>query len=132
VKESDFEREQIIDASRWNICDKNCNIITLIESDSSYGYVDIHESREDNISEEEQWANINTDRKRSLYIQKDCFEKSQKYCSTGDMTAELYEAYPQNNLCSQILQLQRCGHYGAHACRVCWSFWKARTQFADN
>jgi hypothetical protein len=32
------------------------------------------ESWEDNISEEEQWAKINTDRKRSSYIEKGCFE----------------------------------------------------------
>jgi hypothetical protein len=44
---------------------------------------------EDNISEEEQWAKINTDRKRSSYSQKDCFKKSHCYCSTGDKTAEL-------------------------------------------
>jgi hypothetical protein len=43
----------------------------------------MHESWEDNISEEEQWAKINTDRKRSSYIEKDCFEKSHNYCSTG-------------------------------------------------
>jgi hypothetical protein len=32
---------------------------------------------------------INTDRKRSSYIMKDCFEKSHNYCSRGDRTAEL-------------------------------------------
>jgi hypothetical protein len=44
----------------------------------------------------------------------------------------MYEEYPQNKFRLQTLPLQRCGHYGAHACRVCWSFWKARAQFADN
>jgi hypothetical protein len=39
------------------------------------------ESWEDNISEEEQWVKINTDRKRSSSIEKDCFRKSQNYCS---------------------------------------------------
>jgi hypothetical protein len=34
-----------------------------------------HESWEDNISEEEQWAKINVDRKRSSYTEKDSFEK---------------------------------------------------------
>jgi hypothetical protein len=43
----------------------------------------MHESREDNISEEEQWAKFNTDRKRSSYIEKECFEKSQNHCNTG-------------------------------------------------
>jgi hypothetical protein len=42
---------------------------------------------EDNISEEEQWAKINIDRKRSSYIE-GCFEKSHKYCSTGDSRPE--------------------------------------------
>jgi hypothetical protein len=40
---------------------------------------------EDNVSEEEQWGKINIDRKRSSYIEKDCFEKSQNYCSTGEL-----------------------------------------------
>jgi predicted transcriptional regulator len=30
-----------------------------------------------------------TDRKRSSYIVKNCFEKSKNYCSTGDRRAEL-------------------------------------------
>jgi hypothetical protein len=30
----------------------------------------------------------------------------------------------------RILPLQRCGHDGAHVCRVCWFCGKARTQFA--
>jgi hypothetical protein len=53
-------------------------------------YVGIHESWEDNISEEEQWAKINIDRKRSSCIEKDCFEKSQNYCSTGDSRTGYY------------------------------------------
>jgi hypothetical protein len=43
-----------------------------------------------------------------------------------------YEAYPQNKFRLQILSLQCCGHDGAHLCRVCWSFGKAWTPFADN
>jgi hypothetical protein len=46
-------------------------------------------SWEDSISEEEQWVKINIYRKRSSYFEKDYFEKSQNYCSTGDRTAEL-------------------------------------------
>jgi predicted transcriptional regulator len=42
-----------------------------------------------NINEEELWAKINTDRKRSSYIEKDYFAKSHNYCSTGERTAEL-------------------------------------------
>jgi hypothetical protein len=45
---------------------------------------------------------------------------------------ENYEAYPQNKFRLQILPLLRWGHYDAHARRVCWLFWKALTQFADN
>jgi hypothetical protein len=48
----------------------------------------MHESWEDNISEEEQWAKIGIDRKKSLYIVKDCFEKSQNFCSTCESTTE--------------------------------------------
>jgi hypothetical protein len=47
-------------------------------------------------------------------------------------TSERYKAYPQYKFRLQILPLQRCGHYGAHACRVCWSYWEAWMQFADN
>jgi hypothetical protein len=43
---------------------------------------------EDNISEEERRAKINIDRKRSSFIEKDCFEKSHNCCSTGDRTTE--------------------------------------------
>jgi hypothetical protein len=35
-------------------------------------------------SEEEQWAKINIDGKRSSYIEKDCLEEPQNYWSTGD------------------------------------------------
>jgi hypothetical protein len=38
---------------------------------------------EDNINEEEQWTKFNIDRKRSSYIEKDCFEKSRMYGSEG-------------------------------------------------
>jgi hypothetical protein len=41
---------------------KNCHIIRCIESDSFYGYVGIRRSWDDNISEEEQWAEINIER----------------------------------------------------------------------
>jgi hypothetical protein len=48
----------------------------------------MHKSWEANISEKEQWAKINTDRKRSSYIEKDCFEKSWNYCSIGESRTE--------------------------------------------
>jgi hypothetical protein len=37
--------------------------------------VSIHETLKANIREEEQWVKINTNRKRSSYIEKDCFKK---------------------------------------------------------
>jgi hypothetical protein len=46
-----------------------------------------HGPWEDNISEEEQWGKINTDRKRSTYIETDCFEKSQNYCSRTEYSS---------------------------------------------
>jgi hypothetical protein len=52
-------------------------------------YVGVQESWEHNISEQEQRAETNSDIKRSSYIEKDCFEKSQSCCSTGDSRAEL-------------------------------------------
>jgi hypothetical protein len=72
---SDFAR---CCAFSWSICDRHCHIIGRIESDSFWGYVDIHESWEDNISEEEQWVKINIDRKRLSYIEKDSFEKNHR------------------------------------------------------
>jgi hypothetical protein len=51
-----LKRADCLCAFRWNICDKNCNVIRCIESDSFQGYVYIHKSWEDNINEEEQWA----------------------------------------------------------------------------
>jgi hypothetical protein len=39
-------------------------------------------------SEEEQWAKLNTDRKRLSYIENECFEKSQNY-SNGDSRTEI-------------------------------------------
>jgi hypothetical protein len=38
----------------WSICDKNGHIIRCTESDCFYGYVGIHDSLEDIISENEQ------------------------------------------------------------------------------
>jgi hypothetical protein len=73
----------------WSVCDKNCHIIRSIKSDNFLGYVAIHKSWEDNISEEEQWVKINTDRKRLLYNENDGSEKSYKYCSIGNREGEL-------------------------------------------
>jgi hypothetical protein len=36
----------------------------------------------------EQWAKTNIEKKRSLYTEKNCFEISDNYCSTGDSRTE--------------------------------------------
>jgi hypothetical protein len=64
-------------AFSWNICDKNCYIVRYIENDSFWGYVGIQEPWQGKISKEEPWAKVNTDRKRSSYIQKDYFERTE-------------------------------------------------------
>jgi hypothetical protein len=56
-----------------------------IESDGFQGYAGIHGSWEDNFSEMEQWAKIDTGRKRLFYIENDCFENPQNYCSMGEL-----------------------------------------------
>jgi hypothetical protein len=81
---TDFERGQIVGEHIAGPSVTNCHVIRYIESSSFKGYVHIHKSWEDNISEEEQWVKISSDRKRSSYTEKECFEKSQTYCSTGD------------------------------------------------
>lgn len=54
---------------RWIIYDKTvCHIIRCIESGDFQGFDGIHESWENNINEEEQWAKINPDKKRYTYI----------------------------------------------------------------
>jgi hypothetical protein len=42
----------------------------------------------EDISEDEQWAKINIDRKISSYVEKAFFDKSQNDCSTGDRRTE--------------------------------------------
>jgi hypothetical protein len=46
----------------------------------------MHESWEDIISEEEQWTEINIDRKRSSHIEKDYLKN---YSTAAQVTAEL-------------------------------------------
>jgi hypothetical protein len=56
-----------------------------------------HESWEDNIREEVQWAEINTNRERSSYNVNDYFEKLQNYCSIGDSRTEYSSWRPRFN-----------------------------------
>jgi hypothetical protein len=86
---SDFGRDQIVGVHLDGASVKNCHIIGCIQSDSFQGYVGIYELWKDNIIKEELCLKINIDRKRSSYTEKDYFEKSQNYCSTGDRTVEL-------------------------------------------
>jgi predicted transcriptional regulator len=86
---SDCEKAQIVGARLAGASViKTATLLGVSRATVSYGYVDIHESWEENISEEEQWAKINTDKKRSSFIEKDCFEKSQNYCGTCDSRTE--------------------------------------------
>jgi hypothetical protein len=75
----DFERGQIIGA---RLAGASVRKTATLLSVSKVTVSKVMESWVDNISEEEQWAKINIDRKRSSYIEKDCFEKSRNYCST--------------------------------------------------
>jgi hypothetical protein len=72
----------------------NFHIIKCIGSD-------IHESYEYNISEEEWWVKIDVERKRLTYIQKDYFEKSQDYRSTG----ESRPPFPQKTVLYKLTNL---------------------------
>jgi hypothetical protein len=79
---SEFERGQIVGGCLVGASETKTATL--------FGVCGIHESwEESNISEEEQWAKMNTDRRRSSYIENDYFEKSQNYCSTADRKAEL-------------------------------------------
>jgi hypothetical protein len=70
---SDFERGQIVIACLARACVTKTATLVGVSIMTVSG---IHKSWEDNISEKEQWAKINTDRKRSSYIEKDCLKKS--------------------------------------------------------
>jgi hypothetical protein len=86
---SDYERRQIVDVLLAGASvTKSATLIGVSRATVFLGYVSIHESWEDNISEKERWVKINIDRKRSSCIE-DGFEKSYNYCSTGNRTAEL-------------------------------------------
>jgi transposase len=84
---SEFEREQFVGARLAGATVRK--IATLLDISratvpkvmSAYTYHGKTTSTKRNNGE-----NINIDRKRSLYIQKDCFEKSQNYCSTTEYT----------------------------------------------
>jgi hypothetical protein len=65
--------------------DKKCHIIRCTESISFLDYVGIQELWKDNINKEKQWTKFNIARNKSTYTEKDCFEKSQNYCSTGEL-----------------------------------------------
>jgi hypothetical protein len=53
---------------------------------------------------------FNIDRKGSPYIEKDCIEKSQKYCNTGVRTADLnnHHECPVLTNCPVVISEQRC------------------------
>jgi predicted transcriptional regulator len=85
-----FERGQIVDARLAGASvTKTATLLGVSRTTVSKVYdSDAHESWEGNISEEEQWAKINIDRKRSSYTEQDCLQKSQNYYSIGDSRTE--------------------------------------------
>ena len=48
-----------------------------------------------------------------------CMYMRMYVCMYVYMYVCMYEGYPEYKFCLRILPLQRCGHDGAHACRVC-------------
>jgi hypothetical protein len=82
---SHFKRGQIVGARLARAPVIKTATLLGVSRESFRSYIVIHESWEDNISEEEQWAKINIDMKTWSYNEKDFFEKSQNYCSTGEL-----------------------------------------------
>jgi hypothetical protein len=73
---SHFERVQIIGARlAGESITKTATLLDVSKATVSKVML-VCRSQEDNISKEEQWPIIKINRKRSLYIGKDCFEKS--------------------------------------------------------
>jgi hypothetical protein len=79
---SNFERGQIagVYLAEASVI-KTATLLGVSRVTVFLGYVSIHKSWENSISEEEQWVKININRNRSSCIE-DCFKKSH-YCSTG-------------------------------------------------
>jgi hypothetical protein len=84
---SDFEREQTVGAHLAGT--------TVIKTDILLGILrqlprlcwHAQIMGRQHLSKEERWVKINTDRKRTLYIEKDCFEKSQNNCSKTEYSS---------------------------------------------
>jgi hypothetical protein len=61
---SDLHREEMVGARLSRASLINCHAVWCVESGSSYVCAGIHELREDNIGEEEQWAEVSIYRRR--------------------------------------------------------------------
>jgi hypothetical protein len=73
---------------KWSICDENCHIVMSIESVSflrlcQHTWIMGKQQRRGAVGENQQWQ------REIVYIENDCFEKSQNYCNTGERTAKL-------------------------------------------
>jgi predicted transcriptional regulator len=86
---SDFETGQIITRLAGASMTKSATLLGVSRATVSNvmsAYTNHGKTTSGNRNSE---GKINTDTKRSSYIEKDCFEKSQNYCSTGDRTAKV-------------------------------------------
>jgi hypothetical protein len=86
-----FLRGQIVDS-----CLAGAKLLSISRATVTKLMSALHESWEDNTSQEEHWAKINTDRKKLPNIEKDCFEKSHNHCSTGDSRTECSPRFYKN------------------------------------
>jgi hypothetical protein len=75
----DFERGQMIDTCLAGASVTKTATLLGVSRVTISKVISTYANYGKNISKEEEWAKINIDRKRSSYIEKDCFEKSQNY-----------------------------------------------------
>jgi hypothetical protein len=82
---SDFEREQIIGVCLAGVSvTKTVTLLHISRATIPKVMSAYTDHGKNNICGEEEWTKVSIDRKRSSYIEKDCSEQSQNYCSRGD------------------------------------------------
>jgi hypothetical protein len=77
-------------AFNWNICDKTATLLVVSRATVSEVMSAYTDHGKTSSAKGEQWAKVNTDRKRSSYIEKGCLEKLRVHncCSTGGSGTE--------------------------------------------